>query len=110
MQGHPFVFCGGVTIYSWHMSLDVCCLFLQCEQTVIPMVLSVFPGRRRQWVGPAVSAWSLDSQQQKGPAGRCQRLLLVAGPWEVVISLRKIYEVPRTCGSGSSRVCEFPGE
>ena len=31
-------------------------------------------------------------------------------PWEVVMSLRQIYKVPRVFGSGSSRVCEFPGE
>ena len=29
-------------------------------------------------------------------ARRWHRLLLVAGPWEVVMSLRQIYEVPRT--------------
>ena len=35
---------------------------------------------------------------------------LVAGPWEVVMSLRWIFEVPRVFDSGNSRVCEFPGE
>ena len=29
---------------------------------------------------------------------------------EVVMSLREICKVPRAFGSGSSRVCEFPGE
>ena len=37
-------------------------------------------------------------------------LLLVAGPWEVVMSSRQIYKVIRAFGSSSSRVCEFPGE
>ena len=30
--------------------------------------------------------------------------------WEVVMSLRQIYEVHRAFGSGSSKLCEFPGE
>ena len=57
----PFVFHGGVTVYFWHGSLNISCLFLQCEQAVIPRVLSLFPGRRRQWVGLVVSAWLLGS-------------------------------------------------
>ena len=51
MQEHPFVFYGGFTIYFWHGSLNIWCLFLWCERAVIPRVLHVFPGRRRQWVG-----------------------------------------------------------
>ena len=43
-------------------------------------------------------------------AGRWHILLLVEGPWEVVMSLRQIFEVPRALGSGCGRVCEFPGE
>ena len=73
-------------------------------------MLSVFSGRRRQWVERVVSAWSLGSEQQQGHAGRWHRLLLVAGPWEVVMGLRQIYEVPRAFNGGSGRVCEFPGE
>ena len=42
--------------------------------------------------------------------GRWCRILLVAGPWEVIISFRWIYEVPRAFVSGSGRVCEFPEE
>ena len=45
-----------------------------------------------------------------GPAGRWHMLLLTAGPWEVVMSLKQIYKVPRAFGSGSRRVCEFPGD
>ena len=41
---------------------------------------------------------------------RCHWLLLVARPWEVVMSSRQIYKVSRAFGSSSSRVCEFPGE
>ena len=105
----PLYFIGGVTIYFWCGNLNICCLFLWSEQAVIPRMLSVFSGRRRQWVGPAVSAWSLGSQQQQGPAGRWHRLLLVAGPWEVVISSRQIIKVTRAFGRSSSRVREFPG-
>ena len=74
-------------------------------------MLSVFLGRRRQWLGPLVSAWFLGSQQQRGLAGRWHRLFLVAGPWEVVVSLKQMYEVPRAFGSGSGSdsgmVCAF---
>ena len=61
MQEQPIVFCWGVTIYFWFGSLDICCLFLQCEQAVIPRVLNMFPGRRKQWVGLVFSAWLLGS-------------------------------------------------
>ena len=61
----------GLTIYFWCGSLDICCLFPQCEQAVIS--LSVFPGRRRQWTGLLVSAWllTLDSNRnlKEGGAG-----------------------------------------
>ena len=50
----PLYFVGG-TIYFWHRSLAICFLFLQCEQAIIPRIPSVFPGRRRQWVGPVSS-------------------------------------------------------
>ena len=74
------------------------------------MVLSVFPGRRRQWVSLVVSTCLLGSQEYQGPAGMWHKLLLFAGTLDMVMSLRQIYEVPRAFGSGSSRVCEFPGE
>ena len=55
MEENPFVFCVEVTIYSWHGSMDICCLFLQCEQAIILRVLSVFTERRKQWIGLVVS-------------------------------------------------------
>ena len=85
-------------------------LSLWCEQAVLPGVLSVLPVTRRQWVGLVIRAWLLGSWQYQGPAREWPRLLLVAGPWEVVISLRQTDKVPRAFGRGSSRVCEFPGE
>ena len=42
--------------------------------------------------------------------GRWCRILLVAGPWEVIMSLRQIDKVPRAFVSGKSIVCEFQGE
>ena len=70
MQVHPFDFVGGVTIYFWCGGLDNCCLFLQCEQAVIHRVLSVFPGRRRQWVGSVSGCWALGSKDlQEGGTG-----------------------------------------
>ena len=80
----------GVAIYFWPGSLNIICLFLQCEQAIIPRMLSGFLCRRRQWVGLVVSAWFLGSQQQQGPEGRWSRLLLVSGLWEVIMSLRQI--------------------
>ena len=41
--------------------------------------------------------------------GRLCRLLLVAGPWEVVMSLRQIYAVPGAFGSGSGRFVSSQG-
>ena len=53
--------------------------------------------------------WTLDSSKdmQEGV-----QAISVAGPWEVVMSLRQIYAVPGPFGSGSNsgRLCEFPGE
>ena len=43
-------------------------------------------------------------------AGRWHRLLLVSGPWEMVINSRQIFKVTRAFGSSKSRVPEFPGE
>ena len=110
MQEYLFVFLEGVTIYFWFVSLNICCLFLWGEQAVIPRMLHVFSGKRRQWVELEVSAWLFGSQQQQGHAGRWHRLLLVAGPWEVVICSRQIFKLTRSFCRSSSRVHEFPGE
>ena len=47
----------GIIIYFWYGSLDICCIFLWCEQPVSPRVLSVFLGGRRLWVGLVASVW-----------------------------------------------------
>ena len=60
MQVHPFVFCGAL-LFAFDVGIWIFTLFLWCEQTVIPRVLSVFSGRRRYWVGPVVSSWLLTS-------------------------------------------------
>lgn len=96
------VFCCG--------SLNLFCLFLQCEQSVIPRMLSVFSGRREKWVGPEYCAWSLGSQQKQRPIGRWYRLLLFAGPWEVVMGSRRICKMTREFGHSCSSVCELQGE
>ena len=86
--------------------MDICCLFLQCYPQGTECV-----SREKEAVARASSQCLVAGLVIAARTYRkWHRLLLVAGPWEVVISLRKIYEVPRTCGSGSSRVCEFPGE
>lgn len=60
MQQHLFVFCGGYYLFlAWEFGYLLS--FSWCEQAIIPRVLSVFPGRRRQWVGLVVSAWLLGS-------------------------------------------------
>ena len=48
MQEYPFVSFLGVTLYYWCGGLDLCCLFLLHEKSVIPMMLSMFSGRRGQ--------------------------------------------------------------
>ena len=105
----PLCILWGVTIYFWCASLSICCLFLWCEQVVIPRVLSVFPGRRRQWVGLVVSAWLLGSSQQQGPAGRWHRLLLAAGPWEVAMSLGRFKRFPEHLPVAASGCVSFQG-
>ena len=50
--------------------------------------------------------WNLDSSKDMQEGGQA---ISVAGPWEVVMSLRQIYAVPETFGSGSGKVCDFPG-
>ena len=61
-------------------------------------------------MGRASSQCLLGSQQQQELAERWHRLLLVSGPWKVVMSSRQIFKVTRAFGSSSSRVREFPGE
>ena len=56
----PLYFVGGYYLF-FLWSLIICCSFLLCEQAAIPMVLSVFPGRKRQLAGLVVSAWLLGS-------------------------------------------------
>ena len=61
----PFIFCCA--------NLNICCLFLQCEQADIPRVLTVFSGRRRQWVGQesVPGHWPLSGRKdlQEGGTG-----------------------------------------
>ena len=108
LQSKSPLFILGGTLFIFGVGI---CLFAVFYFGVsIPRMLSVFSGIRRQWVGPVVCAWLLASQQQQGSAGRWHWLLLVAVPWEVIMSSRLIYKVTRAFGSSSSRVCEFPGE
>ena len=60
---NTLVFLGrvGVAIFLRHGNLNIRCLVLWYEQAVIPKVLSVFPGSRRQCLGVVVSAWLLGS-------------------------------------------------
>ena len=111
MQEYPFVSFLGVTLYYWCGGLDLCCLFLLHEKSVIPMMLSMFSGRRGQWVGPAFRAWSLGSQQKQRPVGRRHRLLLFTGPWEAVMSSKVSSRWPENlavaaAGCVSSQGCE----
>ena len=78
-------------------------LFIYC-------VLHELPKRYRQWAGLVANAWLLGPWQLQGPVWRWHRPLLVAGPWEVTVIFRHVWEVPRVLDSGSSRVCAFSGE
>ena len=61
MQECPIVLCGGLLfifgVGVWIFAVS----FFGVEQAVIPSMLSVFPWRRRQWVGLVVCAWLLDT-------------------------------------------------
>ena len=61
MLEHPFVFCGELLFIFDVGVLDICCLFLRCEQAVVPRVFSLFLGRRRQSVRLIVSPSLLGS-------------------------------------------------
>ena len=106
MQEHPFAFCGGVTLYFWHGSLDICYFFPQCEQAVIPLIecYVCFQGEGGYWQGSSQCLLAGLST-----VARTYRKVAVAGPWEVVMSLRHISVVTRAFDSGRGRVCEFPG-
>ena len=55
------------------------------------------------------SAWLLGPSQWPGPTGKWHRLLLVAVPWEVAVTLREVEVVPRALGLGNERAYVFPG-
>ena len=85
----------GLTVYFWCegwfrlgclLSLSsVCAGYYPLDR-----VLCVLPGRWRQWEGLVALAWLLGPWKWQGPLGRWLRLLLVAEPWEVAVTLRQM--------------------
>ena len=67
----------------------------------------MLPGRWRQWVGLIASAWLLGPSQWQGPMGKWLRLLLVAGPLEVALTLRQMKAAFGAFGRGSGKACVF---
>ena len=78
--------------------LYACCLSVQCVQDVIPLMevcwyvaCLCFQGVGGQCLGPVVNAWLLGPWQWQGPTGRWRhRLLLIAGPWAVAVTLWEV--------------------
>ena len=95
MQECPFVFCGGrVTIYFWHGSLDICCLFPQCEQGVIPLIGCCV-------LSPREKAMSRASSQ-----------CLIAGLLTIARTCRKVVQATPSCralGSGDELQADLGG-
>ena len=100
--------------------LGGCLLFPQCVQAVIPLVGGVPVGvrpacssREMEAMGRAYSqclvAEPLTEARTHGPWG-C-RLLQLAGPWAVAVTLRNVKVASRVFGSGNGngRMCVFPG-
>ena len=67
MQEYPFVFWGGVTII-FGVGVWIFAVSFFSVSRVLSPGCSVFSGRRRQLVGPAVSVWSLGSQKKQRPS------------------------------------------
>ena len=97
MCEHSWVFYEGL-LFIFGMrgafGLDACSLFPQCVQdNSLARVLHVFPGRWRHWAGRVGRASSqclvAGPLTVEEPTERWCRLLLVAGPWEVSVTLRQ---------------------
>ena len=68
MQECSLVICEGLLFFGMKAAfvLDDCCLFPQCVQAVLPLIvvvlvyhLCVLPGRWQQRAGPVIRAWLL---------------------------------------------------
>ena len=110
MQELPFVFCGGLLfIFGVGKHSNVCCFFVWCEQAVIPRVLSV---SREKEAMDRVSSQCLVFGLLRA-ARTCRKVVRAPPSCRALGSgnePRQIYKVPRALGSGSSSMCEFPGE
>ena len=72
MQEHPWVACVDLLFFFFFFDvrasfgLYACCLFLQCVQAIIPLIVGIhvhcsqiLTRRWRQWAVPADGTWSL---------------------------------------------------
>ena len=86
-ENTPLYFAGGYYLY-WCGSLDICCLFLGCEQAVIPSMLSV--SREKEAMGSSQS--------------------LAGGSFTVARTFRKVAQATPSCralGSGAWSIWQW---
>ena len=97
--------------------LDACCLFSQFVPAIISPIqgfqvhsLHILPGKWEKWVVPpgSICHWALGNGRDTGGGG-VGKLVLVAGPSAMEVTLRKLGALPRALGNGNGRVCTFPG-
>ena len=81
-----------------------------CWSVCQHMACKCFQGGEGKWVPPIGSTQLPGPWQWWGPVGKwgC-RLLLIAGPWAVALTLRGVGAVFRSFGSGNSRAHAFTG-
>lgn len=69
----------------------------------------VLPGRGQAVPAGSTGHWVLGNGGHPWDGGY-NRLLLVAGPLAMVVTLREVGAVPRGLGGGYDRECAFPGK
>ena len=91
--------------------------FPQCMQAIIPLIggvqvysLHMTLGKWEKWVVPpgSICHWALVKGRDTGGGG-IGKLVLVAGPSAMEVTLRDLGALPRALGNGNGRVCTFPG-
>ena len=116
MQEHPWVACEGSLFFGFFFfffgmsaafGLDAYCFFPVCVGHYPPdggvkvYSLSMLPGSLGQWVAPGHQILGRD-RYPWGSGGI--RLLLLAGPWAVAMTLREVEVAPRAFVNGNRLV------
>lgn len=88
MQVHPFVFCVGL-LFIFGMEVWTFVISFFSVSRLLPQGAEFVP-RGKEAMCRASSQCLVTGLLTAGPEGRWHTLLLVAGPWEVVMSLQLI--------------------